>query len=250
MGIFFIVYIKEESYVWYQNASQVLHHLCNCWKLSLGITLPGKSSCYSQLHPDILGHLMTWVSKQQFLLFYWSKCGFLTPSSRNDVIVDSSEVGRTVSLCSHSWWEGRQGRHQAFGGMAQGTDQTMVQFHYHCFHELCSFSIVTWEQAPRHVISGCRYHFWKPRWKQQISPRKGHTHTCKDWGDEKTVWTDCSCCGFPCVRKLLPSPWLAMLSLHALQSASAPGLHTALPKLLVIYPYHTRKTFPVKEHLR
>ena len=42
---------------------------------------------------------------------------------------------------------------------AQGTDQVMAQFNFHCFCQLCSFSAARSEQAPRHVISGCRHWF-------------------------------------------------------------------------------------------
>lgn len=48
----------------------------------------------------------------------------------------------------------------------------MVQIKCHCFCELCGFSIVRSEQAPKHGISGCRHWFWKTRWKQQASLHK------------------------------------------------------------------------------
>ena len=44
----------------------------------------------------------------------------------------------------------------------------------------------------------------------------------------------------------LANPWLAILSVHAPQSASTPGLHTDLPKPLVTHPDCTGKMFPVK----
>lgn len=189
---------------------------------------------------DIPGH----ISKQQVLPCYWSKGGFLTPSFKNDATVSSSsEEGSDpcVLTCDEKadrkeiWLLGADIRDRP----QNGTDQVpRLLWTLWFFHRQVRAS----PQAFLGASFGCE----KQDGNSRSLPRKGHTNTCKDWGDEKAVQTDCRCCKLPYVQKLLPGCWLEKLSFHTPQRASTAEFHTNFPRLLARHPDYAGKMFTVK----
>lgn len=107
-------------------------------------------------------------------------------------------------------------------------------------------AIISQSKLPNMAFLDTSIGFENQEGNSRSLPIKGHTNTCKAWGDEKTVRTDCRCCEFPYVQKLLPGPWLEKLSFHSLQNASTAEFHTNFSRLLATHPDYVGKMFTVK----
>lgn len=153
-------------------------------------------------------------------------------------------VRRIVSLCSHSWWEGRQ----AFQGWHKGQTTWWYRLSAIAFVSCVVFPLSGQSKLPSMAFLDAGIGFEKQDGNSRPLSIKGHTKTCKDWRDQKTVWTvfSCRCWEFPYVQKLLPGFWLEKLSFHTPQSASTPEFHTDFPRLLATHPDYAGKMFTVK----
>lgn len=116
----------------------------------------------------------------------------MTPASRNDGTVHSSQEGRSLSLCSCFAGRAARGDTRCLG-VAQVTDQTMAQFSLYRFCELYRFSYC----QVRTSAPACHFRLQalvlkNPREKKPVGHCQAKpTFTLeKAWGDEKTAWTD------------------------------------------------------------
>lgn len=208
--------------------------------------IAGNFSVYKKPRKEFLLLLMdtlpctTCISK--VFLLSWSKGGFLTPSFKIDATVNSSNED---SVPVFSLLIRRQGRHPAFGGWHEG--QTIG-----C-HRLSSWDFghhqVRVSSQTGMVFLDASIHFENQEGNSRSLPIKGHTNTCKVWGDEKTVRTDCRCCEFPYAQKLLPDSWLEKLSFHTPQNASTAEFHTNFPRLLATQTDYIGEDVYSEEHL-